>query len=141
VLIKQAGETPAAWAWSDVGPVERRFEQAWDQAAVYLEDERVPELMERLWRLKETRRREQQSSLAAESSTQAIERERRAGPNRRLLQGPEFEKYIQFVEAVDDIVREAKEIVRPMVRPAAPPSVTSNADVPPAPEQRSGQGV
>jgi hypothetical protein len=77
VLIKQAGETPIDRAWSDVGPAERRFEQAWDQASVYLEDERVPTLMERLWQLKETRRRDQQTGPATESRVSHADRKPR----------------------------------------------------------------
>jgi hypothetical protein len=129
VVLKRAGEVPAERAgllhqrdaldksWSDIAAIERRFEQAWDQALVYLDDERVPDLMERLWRLKETRHKEQQASLTAEGAPDPGEDDGKsgsAGPG--LLGGPEFERYIQFVEAIDDIVREAKEVIRPLVR-------------------------
>jgi hypothetical protein len=140
VVLKRAGEVPTSFgastpgdrgaaalylrdalekSWLDIGPIERRFEQAWDQALVYLDDDRVTDLMERLWRLKETRHKEQQSSLAdgMEESDG-----RGSGSSPGLLEGPEFERYIQFVEAVDDIVREAKEIVRPLVRQIPSPA-------------------
>ena len=129
VVLKRAGEMPAERgallylrdalekSWSDIAPVERRFEQAWDQALVYLADERLPDLMERLWRLKETRHREQQASLTAEGAIDAgDDGDGKSGSGSPgLLGGPEFERYIQFVEALDDIVREAKEIIRPLV--------------------------
>jgi hypothetical protein len=130
VVLKRAGEAPAERGalvylrealektWSDIAPVERRFEEAWDQALVYLPDERVSDLMERLWRLKETRHKEQQANLTGEAAVDAgDDGEGKSGSGSPgLLGGPEFERYIQFVEAVDDLVREAKEIIRPLVR-------------------------
>ena len=73
--------------------------------------------MERLWRLKETRHKEQQASLTADGAIDAgDDGEGKSGSGSPgLLGGPEFERYIQFVEAVDDIVREAKEVIRPLV--------------------------
>jgi hypothetical protein len=137
VVLKRAGEAPGALgvpapsdragalylrealarSWGEIAPLEQRFEQAWDQALVYLDDERVTDLMERLWRLKETRHKELLASLAGEAIEPSPDGERRAAPgNPNLLEGPEFERYIQFVEAIDDIVREAREVIRPLVR-------------------------